>query len=57
MHYVGGLKELAVLKFREEAGTHKGVEDFLRAAEMAYLDIVEEIRELRMAVVDFFQSH
>ena len=57
MHCVAGLKELAVEKFRAEARTHWEAENFLRAAEMAYLDTVEDIRELRTAVVDVCQSH
>ena len=56
-YWVAGLKELAVLKFRAEARTHWNAEDFLLAAEMAYTEVVDHVRELRTAVIDVFQSH
>jgi hypothetical protein len=56
-YWVAGLKELAVLKFRAEAKTHWNAKDFLLAAEMAYIEVVEDVQELRTAVIDVFQSH
>jgi len=57
MHLVKDLKDLALLKFRREANTNWEPDDFLLAAEIAYVGTAEEIRELREAVLDVFQAH
>jgi len=57
MHGVAGLKDLALLKFRHEAKTQWEADDFLLAAEIAYVETVEKVRELREAIIEVFQQH
>jgi hypothetical protein len=57
MHGVACLKDLALLRFRYEAREHWDADAFLQAAEIAYIDTVEEVREMREAVVEVFHGH
>jgi len=57
MHSVAGLKDLALLKFRHETKTHWEADDFLLAAKIIYVETVEEVRDLREAVIEVFQQH
>jgi hypothetical protein len=57
MHGVAGLKELALERFNHEASHHWNADEFLVAAECAYVETVEEVRQLRHAVVAVLSEH
>ena len=57
MYGVADLKDVALQKFRDDASTRWEAGDFFLAAEIAYVETANEVRELRTAVLEVFLDH
>ena len=54
---IGGLKCLALKKFRKEVGHHWGSHNFTHAVEDIFMSTVEEDRDMRDLMLDTISSH